>query len=137
MKREDLRRAIEMTAEEQFTRSGGPGGQNVNATSTQVVLRIPLDKLGLPGEELLLLKQRLATRINRRGELVIHAAETRYQGINRQRAVERALTMIDAARRRPRRRRPTRPGRAARERRLQAKRNRGRRKQDRRPPDPT
>jgi len=133
--RDDLRRRIVAVSREEFSRSGGPGGQNVNKLNTQVTLSVPIAALELPPEQEVRVRDQLGTRINSEGELVIQAAETRSQLQNRTRAVDRALSLIEGARRPPRRRKPTQPTRASRERRLRAKDIRGRRKQERRPPE--
>ncbi len=135
MDRDALQERIRLVAREQFSRSGGPGGQNVNKVSTRVTLHVPLGELGLEEAELTRVRQLLVRRVTTADELVVHSEVTRRREANRQDAQERALTLIDEARRPPRRRRPTRPGRAARERRLESKQHRSRRKQDRRPPN--
>lgn len=134
MTREELHRRITAVSHEEFSRSGGPGGQNVNKLNTQVTLSVPIGALGLPPDQEARVQTQLGTRINNNGELVIHSAETRSQFQNRTRAVDRAVSLIDGARRPQRRRKPTRPTLASRERRLRAKDIRGRRKQQRRPP---
>lgn len=134
MNRDDLRRRIAAVSREEFSRSSGPGGQNVNKLNTQVTLSVPIDALELPPEQEERVRAQLGTRINNEGELVIRAAETRSQLQNRTRAVDRATSLIDGARRPPRRRKPTQPTRASRELRLRAKEIRGRRKRERRPP---
>lgn len=131
---DDIEEQIRRIATEQFSRSGGPGGQNVNKVNTKVTLRIPVNDLGLTEEEHARLADRLAGRLNADGELVIHSADTRSQGTNRDIALQRAARLIEEALKTPRRRRPTKPSKAARERRLDAKRRRSLRKHQRKRP---
>ncbi len=133
--REALEQQVRAVARETFSRSGGPGGQNVNKVNTQVTLHVPVSGLDLSPVELDALVSRLGTRINADGELVVHSSETRSQTRNREIAMDRVLSLIDHAIQPERPRRPTRPSRAARERRLQRKRVRGTRKRLRRPPE--
>ncbi len=130
----ELARTIRIIATERFSRSAGPGGQNVNKVNTGVTLHVLIRDLRLSEEETERVRTRLAGRINREGELVVRATETRSQHRNRERAVERAVTLIESARRPIRKRRPTRAGKAAHERRLRQKRARAQRKQQRRAP---
>jgi ribosome-associated protein len=134
MDTETLIEWVDKTANEDFSRSSGPGGQNVNKVSTKVVLRIPIDELPVSDAERQGVRERLSNRINSDGELVIQSSETRSQSTNRQRARERAAHLIaKALRRRPERRR-TRPSKAQKERRLDEKRRRGDTKRMRRDP---
>lgn len=132
MQRATLVETIQRISREEFSRSGGPGGQNVNKVSTQVTLRVPINLLELPAGDLARVRRRLANRCNDAGELVIQVSDTRSQHANREIATERAADLISNALRRPKRRRPTRPSTAARERRLRAKSHRARIKQNRR-----
>lgn len=119
------------------TRSGGPGGQHVNRTATRVEVRWDVARSpSLSPAQRDLLLQRLASRIDSSGVLRIVCDEFRSQHRNRQAAVERLGTMVERALKRPKPRRPTKPPRAAVEKRLEGKRQRGARKQERRPVDP-
>lgn len=127
-------RHIEEHAEEEFSRSGGPGGQHVNKTSSKVTLRIPIAVLPLPPEERNRVEEALSGRITTEGDLIIHSSETRSQAGNRQRAYERAASLIASAAAPPKKRKKTKPSRAAKERRLEKKRKRGEKKRLRKPP---
>jgi ribosome-associated protein len=128
-----LYQSIHTASRADFSRSGGPGGQNVNKVNTKVMLRISLDDLeGLSEAEAARLKETLAHRVTGAGELVIAASEERSQLRNLERAYSRMESLIANAARLPHLRRPTKPGRAAREERLRSKRHRGLKKTERR-----
>ena len=128
-----LYQSIRTAGRADFSRSGGPGGQNVNKVNTKVTLRVRVDELaGLSDAELARLRETLSTRITGAGELVVAASEERSQRTNLERAYARLENLIVNAARLPRQRRPTKPGRAAREERLHCKRRRGLIKAERR-----
>jgi ribosome-associated protein len=127
-----LRQSIRLVSQADFSRSGGPGGQNVNKVNTKVILRLRLEDLdGLNGAELNHVKTSMASRLTAEGELVIHSREERSQHANLERAYSRLEALISAAACIPKHRRPTKPGRAAREKRLKTKKNHGQKKAQR------
>lgn len=135
MNRDTLAESLRKSATYEFARSGGPGGQNVNKLNTKVVLRVPLRELDLSEEERQRVRRLLKNRINQEGELVVHSSETRSQGTNRERAEARALALIAQAATPRKRRKRTRPSKAARERRIQEKKQRGEKKRLRKDPE--
>jgi len=120
---------------EQFVRSTGPGGQNVNKVSTAVQLRFDAGRSPtlLPDvrERLLHLAGHLATDD---GVIVVIAQRFRTQERNRVDARERLVSLIRAAAEPPVPRTATRPTRASKRHRLEAKRQRGATKANRQRP---
>ncbi|HEY0442427.1 MAG TPA: alternative ribosome rescue aminoacyl-tRNA hydrolase ArfB [Xanthobacteraceae bacterium] len=115
----------ESELDENFIRSSGPGGQNVNKLATAVQLRF--DVRGSPSlpEEVRARLMRLAgRRLTQDGVLIITAQRHRTQERNRADALERLLELIRQATVRPKPRRPTRPTRASRLKRLDTKKRR-------------
>ena len=117
---------------EQASRAGGPGGQHVNKANTRVTLRWNVAaSAALSDPQRARLLARLAGRLTRAGELVVHASDARSRARNRESARERLAALVRAglAQRRPRR--ATAPTAGSRERRLSAKRRRAARKRER------
>jgi ribosome-associated protein len=110
--------------EERFLAATGPGGQNVNKVATACQLRADVFKLGLAPDVYQRLKTLAGSRLTASGELVITARGYRTQEANRQDARERLAELIAKAHERQPKRRPTKPSKAAKARRVDAKKGR-------------
>ncbi len=118
-----------------FSRSSGPGGQNVNKVNTKVTLHWNVAaSRSLPDDVRRRFMTRYHRRINDRGELVLHSQRFRDQGRNVADCLEKLRAMLREAAAAPKPRKKTRPSRRSVEKRLEAKRRRSQRKQMRRPP---
>lgn len=105
-----------------FSRSGGPGGQNVNKVNSKAELRLRPEAIrGLSPGALQRLLQAAANRITADGQMLIVAQEARSQEANREACLARLRALIAGAVKEPKIRRKTRPSRGSAERRLQHK----------------
>src|SRR4051794_23543085 len=117
------------------TRSGGPGGQHVNTSSTRVELS--WDVAGSPSltpDQRARLLQRLATRLDSAGRLRLVSSTSRSQLRNREEVTARLSHLLAEGLRIPKARKRTKPTRAAKAARLEGKRRRSATKRDRRTP---
>ena len=122
----------ETELELQYSRSSGPGGQNVNKTATKATLRWDVTRSrSLPDDVRERFLRADASRVTRDGAVVIHAQRHRDQARNAAECVAKLADMLRAVARPRRARKPTRPGRGAVERRLSEKRRRSQAKRER------
>ena len=124
----DIEHAI---TEEKFILASGPGGQRVNKVATACQLRCDVFRLGLAPEVYQRLKALAGSRMTGAGEIVITARRHRTQEANREDARARLAELIDRAHVRQAKRKRTRPSRAAKAKRVDAKKQRAGVKQGR------
>lgn len=111
--------------DESFTRSGGAGGQHVNTTDSAVILRFDVTgSPNLPEAVKARLVSLAGSRMTNEGVLVLRSEGARSQLLNRQEVRDRLLDLIREATIVPKRRRPTKPSKAAKARRVDAKKGR-------------
>ena len=110
-----------------FGPTGGPGGQHANRAHTRVEAELDLRSARGIADDI---RERLVARLGPRLRVVVD--RHRSQARNRERALDEMELRIREALVVQRSRRPTRPRRGAVERRLEAKRQKGARKAERR-----
>ena len=114
----------ESCLKEEFIRSSGPGGQNVNKVSTAVCLKFDLKSSGLEAGVKARLRKIAGYRLNTNDELVIISQEHRLQSRNREEARIKLVELIKKALFVPKKRKKTKATKGSKERRLKAKKNR-------------
>ena len=118
------------------SRSGGPGGQNVNKVSSRVTLRFPVAASPLfTGSQKQRLFSILKNRINNEGELIITAHSERTQWRNREKAQQKLFGLLEHALTPPKKRIRTKPSAASKIKRLENKKKQAQKKQLRKPPE--
>ena len=133
MDKKELHNSICEYSQVHFARSGGNGGQNVNKVNTKVHLTMPISAIqGITEEERTRLRKKLVPIINKNDELFLAADDERFQGRNRELALERLENRIVAAVKIPKKRIKTKPTKASKERTLKLKKIRSEIKKNRR-----
>ena len=115
-----------------YVQSSGPGGQNVNKVATAVQLRLDIRNSRLLTEETKIRLEKIGgKRVTSEGILVIEAKRYRLQEKNKADAIDRVMAMIEKAQTPLKARKPTRPNLASKEKRVDAKKRIGVKKQNR------
>jgi ribosome-associated protein len=112
-----------------FSRSSGPGGQNVNKVNTQVTAILDIQSCGLFNtEQQSLIFKKLANRIDKLGRLQLTSNRHRTQYANREDVLDKMSRLIAYALTKPKPRKPTKVTAAAKRRRLDQKKRRSKTK---------
>lgn len=126
-------KALRRWTEARFSRSPGPGGQNVNKLDTRVTLLLDFEACGeLSETQKRRIRTRLRTRLSRDGRLRVIRHRERTQARNRKAAEMHMLELLAGVMRRDKRRVPTKPTAASKRRRIADKRRQGELKKQRR-----
>lgn len=116
------------------SRSGGPGGQNVNKVSSKIELRFNVKEsnlLSIEEKEIILVK--LINKINHEGELVLVSQTERSQLANKEKVIEKFYSLISKALTTQKKRKPTKPTKTSKEKRLESKKIIAEKKNSRKP----
>ena len=115
-----------------FSRSGGPGGQNVNKVSSKAMLHFSVrNSPSLPPGVRVRFVEKFGSRLTKEGDVVITSQESRDQPKNIESCLEKLRLMILEVLHPPKKRRATKPSKGSKVRRVEAKKRRSQVKEGR------
>ncbi len=118
------------------SRSGGPGGQNVNKVNSKVTLQFDVQNSRILTEDQKnIITEKLSSRLTREGILILTAQESRSQVENKARVLEKFDEVLSVAFAKRKIRKATKPSKAAKRERLKKKKVVSEKKKWRRKPD--
>jgi len=116
----------ETELEFRFSRSSGPGGQNVNKVETRAQLFFTIATSSILTDDLKIrLRQTAKNQLNKEGQIVIASQSYRSQERNRHACIKKLKHLIELAAHRPKHRKKSKPSRAAQQKRLTSKKHKG------------
>lgn len=117
------------------SRSGGPGGQNVNKVNSKVTLHFDVENSEvLTAEEKQTIREKVSSRLTREGVLVLSSQESRSQIQNKEAVIKKFDDLLAKAFAKKKRRKATKPSKGSVQERINKKKVHGEKKQWRRKP---
>ncbi|MEP2667929.1 MAG: alternative ribosome rescue aminoacyl-tRNA hydrolase ArfB [Cyclobacteriaceae bacterium] len=129
---EDIKEELIFTT----SRSGGPGGQNVNKVNSKVILKWDVANSNQINEnQKTIIFNKLKSRLTKDRVLVLQEQESRSQLVNREEVLKKLSALLKKAFVVKKKRKPTKPTKTSIQKRVKEKKLKGEKKQWRQKPD--